>query len=127
MSEGVIITIEVVVRPEMVEQLVTAIPIALKYAQQAEGFRSARAVRHRDESNRFLFIEHWDSEEHFEAYQTWRGDRPDLPANDRAILSYLYDAWPSTIATAPVPGEGFPSIPGHAGAAYGQSIHSPGS
>lgn len=100
MSEGVVITIQLVVTPEEAGHLAEVIPKSLKYAERSPGFRSAEVVRHRDEANRFLIIEHWDSEAHFEAYQEWRGDRAEFAANGHALLAYDYDAWPYPVASA---------------------------
>lgn len=92
MPEGVIITIEVVVRPAVAQEIADALPARLGDLALVEGFRSARIIRHERERNRFMIIEHWDSEAHFEIYQTWRSERQEMPDED-ALLSYDYDAW----------------------------------
>ncbi|HTH28590.1 MAG TPA: antibiotic biosynthesis monooxygenase [Sphingobium sp.] len=92
MWNGVIITIEVVVEADMAETLANALPARLGDLSLVQGFHSARIIRHKLEANRFMIIEHWDSETDFEIYQTWRSERQEIPGEE-ALLSYDYDAW----------------------------------
>lgn len=100
MWNGVIITIEVVVEAATAETVAKALPARLRDLALVQGFHSARVIRHQHEANRFMIIEHWDSETDFEIYQTWRSERQELPGED-ALLSYAYDAWVNVEGSPP--------------------------
>lgn len=100
MSDGVIITVEIVIKPELAEQVCASIPAMFDDTVTFKGFRSIRVLRHKDEPNRVLVLEHWDKEEHYHAYQAWRGERGDTEASQGNLLSFRYSVWPNLVGYA---------------------------
>ncbi|HEX4376712.1 MAG TPA: antibiotic biosynthesis monooxygenase family protein [Steroidobacteraceae bacterium] len=102
MSDGVIITIDMVIKPEFAEQVIAGIPRMFEDTVRFEGFRSIRVVRHQHASNHLLIVEHWDTEAHYQAYQAWRNRGGDMDAAMELLQSYRYDAWPALVGSAGV-------------------------
>jgi len=100
MSDGVIITVEIVIKPELAEQVCASIPAMFEDTVTFQGFRSIRVVRHKGQPNRLLIVEHWDKEEDYHAYQAWRGERGDTAANQANLLSMSYSVWPGLVGYA---------------------------
>jgi quinol monooxygenase YgiN len=100
MSEGVIITIEMVIKPELAEQVIAGIPALCKDTVSRPGFRKIRVVQNKDEPNRVLIMEHWDREEDYQAYQAWRRETSDMGAAMANLLSYKSDVWPGLVGAA---------------------------
>ncbi len=102
MSDGVIITIDMVIKPEFAEQVIAGIPKMFEDTVRFEGFRSIRVVRHQQASNHLLIVEHWDTEAHYQAYQAWRNRGGDMDAAMGLLQSYRYDVWPALVGAANV-------------------------
>lgn len=100
MSDGVIITVEIVIKPELAEQVCASIPAMFDDTVTFKGFRSIRVMRNKDEPNRVLILEHWDKEEHYHAYQAWRGERGEGSRDH--LLSFRYSVWPNLVGEAKV-------------------------
>jgi quinol monooxygenase YgiN len=100
MSDGVIITVEIVIKPELAEQVVASIPAMFDDTVTFPGFRSIRVVRHKEEPNRLLIMEHWDEEADYHAYQAFRRERGDTEANQGNLLSMSYSVWPALVGYA---------------------------
>jgi quinol monooxygenase YgiN len=100
LSDGVIITIDMVIEPGLAEQVIAGIPKMFDDTVRFAGFRSIRVVRHQHEPNHLLIVEHWDSEEHYKAYQSWRNRNGEMDAAMGHLLSYRYDVWPSLVGFA---------------------------
>ena len=100
MSDGVIITVEIVIKPELAEQVCESIPAMFDDTVTFPGFRSIRVVRNKEEPNRLLIVEHWDKEEQYHAYQAWRGERGDTDASQANLLSFRYSVWPRLVGSA---------------------------
>ena len=100
MSEGVTITIDMVIKPEFAEQVTAGIPAMFADTRRFEGFREIRVVRHRDQPNRLKVIERWDSEAHYQVYIDWRTRKGDMDAAAPTLLSITTDVWPVLIGSA---------------------------
>ena len=100
MSAGVIITIDMVIKPEAAEQVIAGIPKMFEDTVRFAGFRSIRVVRHQQQANHLLIVEHWDTEEHYQAYQAWRNRGGEMDAAMALLQSYRYDVWPSLVGFA---------------------------
>jgi quinol monooxygenase YgiN len=98
MSDGVIITVEILIKPELAEQVCESIPAMFDDTVTFEGFRSIRVVRNKEEPNRLLIVEHWDKEENYHAYQAWRGERGGGSRDH--LLSFRYSVWPAHVGYA---------------------------
>ena len=102
MSAGVIITIDMVIRPEVAEQVIAGIPKMFEDTVRFAGFRSIRVVRHQYRANHLLIVEHWDTEAHYQAYQAWRNRGGDMEAAMGQLQSYRNDVWPALVGAASV-------------------------
>jgi quinol monooxygenase YgiN len=100
MSDGVLITIDMVIKPEVAAQVSAGIPKMFEDTARFAGFRSIRVVRHQHEPHHLLVVEHWDSEEHYRAYQTWRNRNGEMDTAMGHLLSYRCDVWPSLVGCA---------------------------
>jgi quinol monooxygenase YgiN len=102
MSEGVIITVDMVIKPEFAEQVAASIPAMFYDTVRFEGFRSIRVVRHKNEPNHLMVIEHWDEEANYKAYMAWRNRNGEMDAALSALVSINTEVWPSQIGFASV-------------------------
>jgi quinol monooxygenase YgiN len=99
-SSGVIITIDMVIKPDVAEQVIAGIPKMFEDTVRFAGFRSIRVVRHQHEPNHLMIVEHWDTESDYQAYQTWRNRDGEMDAAMGLLQSYRYDVWPSLVGFA---------------------------
>ena len=97
MSDGVLITIEMVIKPELAEQVCAGIPQMFEDTVKFKGFRSIRVVKHEDEPNRVLIVEHWDSKDDYQAYQDWRNKDGQMEAAYANLLSFKAEYWPTPV------------------------------
>jgi quinol monooxygenase YgiN len=99
-ATGVTITIDMVVRLELTEQVCAGIPAMFTDTRRFAGFRSIRVVRHKDEPNRLIVIESWDREADYQAYLDWRTESGEMAAALPALLSMRTDMWIEEIGSA---------------------------
>jgi quinol monooxygenase YgiN len=100
MADGVIITIDMVIRPELAEAVCASIPGMFEETVKFKGFHSIRVVRHKDAPNRLLIVEHWDAEEDYKAYQAWRNRDGALDRARENLLSLEANVWPALVGFA---------------------------
>ena len=100
MAEGVTITIDMTIRPDMAEQVIAAIPAMFEDTARFPGFRSIRVVRHKDAANRLLIVERWDREEDYRAYQEWRNRDGAMDAAHQALEAYDMQVWAAEVGEA---------------------------
>lgn len=97
MSDGISVTVEMVIKPELVEHFLAGMPEGLKQTGAFPGCRDIRVVRHKSDANKILLIEEWDSEEAHQAYIAWRTERGEMDLGD-LLVSYREDVWPTLVA-----------------------------
>jgi len=102
MVEGVIITVEMVIKPELAEAVSASIPAMFEDTVKFKGFRSIRVVAHQEQKNRLLIVEHWDAAEDYKAYHDWRNRDGALDRASDGLLSLKTDIWPSLVGFAAV-------------------------
>jgi quinol monooxygenase YgiN len=102
MADGVILTIDMVIKPELAAAVCAGIPAMFEATVRFKGFRSIRVVRHQDQPNRLLIVEHWDAEEDYKAYQDWRNRDGELDRAREHLLSIETNVWPSLVGVAAV-------------------------
>lgn len=102
MSGGVIITIDMVIKPELAEVVCAGIPAMFDATVTFKGFRSIRVVRHQHAPNHLLIVEHWDTEDDYQAYHRWRNRDGELDRAEEALLSLRTDVWPGLIGCAAI-------------------------
>jgi quinol monooxygenase YgiN len=102
MADGVIITIDMVIKPELAEAVRASIPGMFEATVKFKGFHSIRVVQHQDQPNRLLIVEHWDAEDDYKAYQSWRNRDGELDRAREHLLSIKADVWPSLVGFAAV-------------------------
>src|SRR3546814_12930771 len=85
-SDGVIITVDMVIKPEFSEAARSGIPAMLKDTARFKGLRSIRVVQHQHDPHHVLIVEHWDCEGDYKTYYAWR-DRDGDMARAPALLS----------------------------------------
>jgi quinol monooxygenase YgiN len=76
-SDGVIITVVWTLKPEAVDGFRARISEGIKETATHRGLRSIR-VSQRD--NRFLVIQHWDSQGEFDEYVAWHRKKGSMDA-----------------------------------------------
>ena len=98
--DGVIVTIDMVIKPELAEAVCAGIPSMFTETVTFKGFHSIRVVRHKDAGNRLLIVEHWDTEDDYKAYQAWRNRDGALDRARENLLSIKADIWPALVGSA---------------------------
>ena len=98
MTDGVIITIDMTIKPELAEAVCGGIPAMFAETRRFSGFRAIRAVRHGTEPNRLLIIEHWDHEQDYQAYFAWRNRDGAMDAARAHLLSITTEIWPAALS-----------------------------
>jgi quinol monooxygenase YgiN len=102
MTDGVIITLHMIIKPELVEAVCASIPGMFGETVKFKGFRSIRVVRHQSEPNHLLVVEHWDAEDDYKAYQAWRNRDGAMDKARDSLISLQADVWPGLIGFAAV-------------------------
>lgn len=102
MPDGVIITIEMVIKPDVAAAVRESIPAMFTETVKFKGFRSIRVVQHQNEPDRLLIVEHWDEEADYKTYQEWRNRDGELDRARESLLSLKADVWPGLIGFAAV-------------------------
>ena len=72
MAETVIVTLELALKPEAVEDFCTQIPTMLDETRKFPGFVNITIRRHMDDPNRVVFVEEWAARSDYEAYVEFR-------------------------------------------------------
>jgi quinol monooxygenase YgiN len=103
MGDGVSITFDFRLKPEAAEAFLAAGQAILSGAAEFPGFRSIRVVRHKDDLNRVLLIERWDSEDAYRGYVAWRTETGATAAFREVIETAEANVWPTVIAEAQSP------------------------
>jgi quinol monooxygenase YgiN len=99
MSTGVTITLEIIFNPGICDAFCASLPEVLKETATRPGFRTIRAVRHKDDADRVLMIEQWDSEKHYQDYVAWRTERGDMAKLGPNVKSMQMNCWPQHVAS----------------------------
>lgn len=99
-GDGIIITIDMVIKPELADAVRASIPAMFTDTVNFTGFRSIRVVQHKAEPGRLLVVEHWDAEEHYRAYQNWRNRDGALDRAVENLISIRTDIWPVLVGQA---------------------------
>ena len=99
MSLGITVTLEMIFNPGVGEAFSASLPEMLKDTAGRPGFRNIRAMRHKDDPDRILLIEQWDSEKHYQDYLAWRTERGDMEKMGAVVKSTQLNYWPTQIAS----------------------------
>ena len=98
MTDGVMITVKIEVKPEVIDDYLAALPESIREVAAHKGFRDIRCTRHKDNPNLFMWVENWDSAEDYDAYLAWRMERGDMDGyKDIAVGEIEFGYWPETI------------------------------
>lgn len=89
MSEGVIVTVELSVRPERLDELVEMLGAMFPVTQLRKGFRNIRLVRSEIESNKILLLEEWEAAQDFHDYIEFR-----VETGEMATIADMTDTAP---------------------------------
>lgn len=96
MSDGVTITFEMNLKPGLGDVVAARTPAMIEETAQRPGYRDIRVVRHKDNPDRILLIETWDSEAHYRDYLAWRASRGETM--DQIFVSPpTIEVWPTTV------------------------------
>jgi len=71
-SDTIIVTLELSLKPEVVEGFCQQIPATLEGTRTFPGFVSIAIRRNADDPNRVIFIEEWDTRAAYDAYVAFR-------------------------------------------------------
>ena len=96
-QDGVIVTFEMELRPEIVEGYLANADKILVDTAKFPGYRKIRIVQNKDEPNRLMFIEEWDSEADYRKYIAWRQERGDLDRLTQTTISTTTRIWPNLV------------------------------
>ena len=78
MANGVTVTVNWVIKPELVDSFVATLETMFQQTRLREGFRNIRLLRSDADSNHFILIEEWDNAQHFHDYVAWRTGRGEM-------------------------------------------------
>lgn len=78
MSNGVVVTVNWMLKPESADAFVAALGGMFKETRLREGFRNIRLLRSDTNSNHFTLIEEWDEARNYHEYVAWRTARGDF-------------------------------------------------
>ncbi|CAN7539246.1 antibiotic biosynthesis monooxygenase [Phenylobacterium sp. LjRoot219] len=98
-TEGVSITFELDLKPEMVGPFMGSTAM-FETVATFPGFRRIRLVQHRDDPTRMLFIERWDSEAAYRGYLDWQTERGGMDGMRQISTRMQIDVWPTLLAHA---------------------------
>lgn len=97
MSSDVIVTMDLTFSPEIAPRFARMDASGLEGTRNFPGCRAVQIVRHKDDVNRFMFVERWESEEAYRAYIAWRTESGEFQALQSMAASITVDIWPQTI------------------------------
>ncbi len=99
MTESVTVTVVLELKPEAVEPFCQAMPKTLEATGVFAGFRDIRLLRHKDNPNRVIMIEEWDSVEAYQAYVAWRQESGAMDGfADLLAAAPKLDFWTTRVA-----------------------------
>lgn len=99
MSQDVVVTMDVALNPEASERFAQLDETALVDTKNFPGCRGIQIVRHKEDANRFLFVERWESEQAYRDYIAWRTERGEIQSLQQMAVSITIDVWPETVVT----------------------------
>lgn len=100
MSDGISITFELNLKPEVAAGFIGVGQGILQETQKFAGFRNVRVVQHKQDPNRLLFIERWDSENAYHEYIAARTATGELAGMQSLATKTETNFWPHVIAEA---------------------------
>ena len=101
MTDGVMITVKIEVKPEVIDDYLGALPDSIAETATRPGFRDIRCNRHKDNPNLFMWVENWDSAADYDAYIAWRTERGDMEGyKEIAVGEIEFGYWPETVVSA---------------------------
>lgn len=89
MSEGVIVTVKLSVKPDRLEELVNMLGAMFPVTRLRKGFRDIQLLKSGIESNVVLLLEEWDTAQDFQTYIEFR-----VKTGEMATISELTDSPP---------------------------------
>ena len=69
---SVIVTIELSVKPERLQELKDSLEVLLPSTRAYDGAEAIQLTQDVEDENHIVFVEYWASKEHFEKYMAWR-------------------------------------------------------
>lgn len=97
---GVVVTLDLDVKPEVIDAMCAGLPEMIKETATRPGFVEIRIVRQAD-TNRMLFIERWESEQAYHDYIAWRTERGDMDGFAEGLNAPpQLTIWADTVAVA---------------------------
>lgn len=75
MSETLVVTLELTLKPEIVEDFCQQIPRTLEETSSFPGFVNIEIRRNSKEPSRVIFIEEWETRAAYEAYVAFRTEQ----------------------------------------------------
>lgn len=78
MVNGVIVTVNWIIKPEQVANFVATLEKMFHQTRLREGFRNIRLLRSDNDLNQFILIEEWDTAQNFQDYVAWRTGRGEV-------------------------------------------------
>lgn len=99
MTDGMTITMIFTLKPESLEGFLAALPELFKDTRKRPGFRDLRAVQNRDNPNRVMIFQTWDTDQSYMDYLEWRRQRGELDALAEMMAAESeLSFWPNVIA-----------------------------
>lgn len=89
MSEGVVITLVLNLKPEFIDAFCDGIEEAAKATRTFAGFRDIIGRRNDADPNQVILIEHWDSVHHYKTYIAWRAETGFMDELDKKLSKPL--------------------------------------
>jgi quinol monooxygenase YgiN len=99
MNGDVVVTMDVVLKPEHSARFAQMDPAGLEGTKNFPGCRGVQIVRHKDDANRFLFLERWENEQAYRDYIAWRTESGQFQSLQQMVISIDINIWPQTVIT----------------------------
>jgi quinol monooxygenase YgiN len=74
---GVLVLIELRVKPESIDAMKTWLKDGLPDTRSAEGREGVTVHANLEDRSNFVLVEHWNSKEQYEKYRAWRAEKGD--------------------------------------------------
>lgn len=98
MNDGISITFELNLKPEVAAGFISVGQGILQETVKYPGFRNVRIVQHKEDPNRLLFIERWESESAYHNYIAARTATGELAGMQSLAVKTETNFWPHLIA-----------------------------